>query len=136
MLTADSVSPPLAQRLAEERVIWITTVTGRGAPVPTPIWFLWVEDKVLVLSQPDTPKLRNLRANPRVALNLNSDAEGGAVAVLRGTADLDGSVSTEQWDAYVAKYRDAMTRLDYTPESFRADYSHPVWIEPDSLRSW
>jgi PPOX class probable F420-dependent enzyme len=66
----------VARRLADELIGWLVTVNGRGAPQPSPIWFLWDEGAILLYSQPETAKLRNIAANPRVAMHLPADAVG------------------------------------------------------------
>jgi hypothetical protein len=33
-----------AERLAKEKVIWLTTVGVDGAPQPNPVWFVWESD--------------------------------------------------------------------------------------------
>ncbi len=76
-----------ARRLHEERLAWLTTVSPRGTPQPVPIWFLWDGDaSILLYSRPDTPKLRNIAANPRVSLHLDGNGQGGDVVVCLGEA--------------------------------------------------
>ena len=53
-------------RLQDEQVAWLTTVSTKGEPQPSPVWFLWENDSVLVYSQPNTPKLRAIQGNPNV----------------------------------------------------------------------
>ena len=72
------------------------TVTGRGAPQPSPVWFLWDGESFLIYSQPGTPKLRNIAANPRVALHLNDNGTGGDVVVVSGRAQLSEDPSADQ----------------------------------------
>ena len=43
-----------------------------GRPVPTPVWFWWDGETILVYSQRDKPKLRHIVANPRVAIALRA----------------------------------------------------------------
>jgi hypothetical protein len=31
----------VARHLRDEIVVWLTTVTPRGAPLPMPVWFVW-----------------------------------------------------------------------------------------------
>jgi PPOX class probable F420-dependent enzyme len=123
-------------RLADERIVWLTTVDKKGRPVPTPVWFLWTESGFLVFSEPRTPKLANIAANPQVSLHFNADRHGGSVAVFTGSARVEADVSSEEWERYVRKYEKDMGSLDFTPERFRATYSEPVRIAPERLRSW
>jgi len=45
------------------------------------VWFLWNDGSILLYSQPDTPKLRNIAANPRVALHRRQAEAVLAVAI-------------------------------------------------------
>lgn len=123
----------VTRRLEEESVVWLTTVDPRGTPQPTPLWFLWTGTEVLLSSQPGRPKLRNLGANPRVAINLNSTEGGGDVVVLVGDAVV-GELSPDERAAYDAKYGEGMRGLGMTPEDFHASYSVPIRFTPTRLR--
>lgn len=61
------------RRLREERIAWLTTVRRDGTPQPLPVWFLWDGDTILIYSQPNQQKLRNIRHNPKVSLNLDGN---------------------------------------------------------------
>jgi hypothetical protein len=42
-----------ARHLREETVVWLTTVTPKGVPLPSPVWFLWDgAESVLTYSMP------------------------------------------------------------------------------------
>ncbi|MBM7460198.1 TIGR03667 family PPOX class F420-dependent oxidoreductase [Rhodococcus coprophilus] len=130
------LSATVARRLADESVIWLTTVDAKSTPVPTPVWFLWRDGSFLLFSQPGARKLANIAADRRVALNLNSDAHGGDVAVFTGHAVVDADVPDDDWNRYVEKYEQQMASLDYTPARFRDDYSVPVRVIPVRVRQW
>ncbi|GAB3421036.1 PNPOx family protein [Flindersiella endophytica] len=124
-------------RLDSEAVGWLTTAGKSGTPAPNPVWFLWHDDTLLVFSQPDTPKLRNIARNPRVSFNLNGDSTGGAIVILSGTATVDaGGQSDAEIAAYVAKYAEHIKHLGMTNEQFFADYSVLVRIAPDRIRGF
>lgn len=137
-MTTSTIEPSKRQRerLETEHIIWLTTVNGSGNPVPTPVWFLWSGGEFLFFSEPGTPKLENI-TRAGVSVNFNSSSSGGDVAVFSGRARKDpNGPSTSEWDAYVAKYGEAMARMDFTPEKFLADYSTLVRIVPARLRGW
>ncbi|HET8820093.1 MAG TPA: TIGR03667 family PPOX class F420-dependent oxidoreductase [Thermoleophilaceae bacterium] len=119
----------VARHLRDEIVVWMTTVSPSGAPVPRPVWFVWDgADSVLVYSRPKT-RIRNIESNPHVTLNFDGDGGGGDIVVLSGDAvvDRDAPPAGEMSD-YVAKYADHITRIGMTPDSFNARYSVPVRI--------
>ena len=75
-----------AARLRDVLILWLTTVTAASQPQASPVWFLWTDDEILLYSRADTPRPANIRANPRVAANLDSDGEGGDVVSIEGEA--------------------------------------------------
>src|SRR4051794_41821696 len=76
----------IARQLDDERVVWLTTVAASGTPAPTPVWFLWRDDEILIGSEPGKAKLRNIAAHPQVSVNFNATHTGGDVGVITGTA--------------------------------------------------
>ena len=125
----------LAGRLRAESVAWITTVTAGGQPQSSPVWFVWQEDEFLVYAQPHSWKVRNLRANPRVSLHLNSDEAGNRVATFEGSARIcDGDPPAQEVPAYLAKYRDRIAGIGMTPEQLGAEYRTALRITPTRVR--
>ena len=124
-------------RLRDELVAWLLTVAADGTPAPTPVWFWWDGETILVYSQPGKAKLRHIPANPRVALALRTDVQGDDLAVITGNAAVDGSApSALEVPDYIEKYRSEIERLGSNPEEFSAAYSVPVRIRPTKLRAW
>jgi PPOX class probable F420-dependent enzyme len=125
----------VARRLKDEMIGWLTTTAADGTPQPSPIWFLWDGETALIYSQPNTPKLRHIKANPRVSLHLNGDAHGGDIVILSGQARLDTAVPpANQHAEYAAKYAQGIKGIGMTPESFAQAYSVPIRFTPSKLR--
>ena len=123
--------------LQDDIVAWLVTVTPDGTPVPTPVWFWWDGETVLVYSEPDKPKLRHIAANPRVALALAFDEVGDLRAVITGEAAVDHSAPAAfELPEYIEKYRGEIARLGSNPEAFSGAYSVPIRIRPTKLRAW
>jgi len=120
----------VARHLREEKVVWLTTVTPSGAPLPRPVGFVWDGGvNVTVYSQPGA-RIRNIAPNPRVTLNFGGDGKGGDIVVLSGRAEVDRSGPSAANDpAYVAKYESELERVGMTPESFAQRFSVPVRIQ-------
>ena len=124
-----------ARHLREEIVVWMTTVSPSGAPLPRPVWFLWDGDETVVMYSQDGLRSRNLAANPRVTLNFRGDEEGGDIVVLSGEAAVDRSLpSAEGYPEYLAKYGEHIAKLGMSPETFGATYTEPVRIRLTRLR--
>jgi PPOX class probable F420-dependent enzyme len=126
----------VARRLADELIGWLVTVNGRGAPQPSPIWFLWDDGSILLYSRPETAKLRNIEANPRVAMHLNDEGRGDDVVIISGRAAVSDDPPAHELPEYLAKYGGLIERNGWTPESFAADYAVPVRIRPTGLRGF
>jgi PPOX class probable F420-dependent enzyme len=123
------------ERLRKEIVGWLTTVGGDGTPQPSLVWFHWDGESIMIYSQPDTPKVRNITRYPRIAFNLDSDGRGGNMVILTGQAIIDRNAPpVNENPAYLAKYGDHITRIGRTPESFAAAYSVPIRFTPTKLR--
>jgi PPOX class probable F420-dependent enzyme len=125
------------RRLREEEIAWLTTVRSDGQPQSVPVWFFWDGEKFLVYSQPGRQKLRNIERNPRVDLNLNSNAQGGDVVRVEGTAEIveDAPPATEVPE-YVEKYRDSIARIGFDPEGFARAFSVAIRVTPTRWQVW
>jgi PPOX class probable F420-dependent enzyme len=128
--------PDIQERLDGELVAWMTTVSPAGLPQTSPVWFLVEDECFVIYSLASTPRTRNIEANPKVCLNLNSTPTGGEVVIIEGLAEIaaDGPPAVED-DAYVAKYREQMGDLGMTPASFSADYPVRIHVTPTRLRA-
>jgi PPOX class probable F420-dependent enzyme len=125
------------RRLNEEIIGWLTTVGADGTPVPVPVWFLWDgADSILLYSKPDKPKLRNIERSPRVSLHLDGNGQGGDVVVVLGSARVTDDPPANEVAEYVEKYTPRIVALDWTPESFAADYSVPLRIDVTRIHGW
>jgi PPOX class probable F420-dependent enzyme len=79
------------RRLREEPVIWLVTVGPDGTPVPSPVWFYWDGDSVLIYSRPDAAKVRNIQRTSTVSLHFDHRGaphgeRGGNVVIFSGEA--------------------------------------------------
>lgn len=127
----------VARQLAEERVIWLTTVGDDGTPHPSPVWFLWNGGELIIFSKPGAPKVRHIAVRPNIALNFNTDVTGEEVSVIYGAAALSGAALNDgERAAYLAKYADGIAGLGSTAERFEAEYSALIRIAPARLRGW
>lgn len=137
---ADPVHERALARLGTERIAWITTHGRDGYPHAVPVWFLWRDGRAIVLSEPKTAKVANIRADDRVALHLEAGDDGEQLTVLRGVADLSPEPAAA-WiprigDAYQAKYADGLGRLDLTTTTMAERYTTVIVFTPHSLIAW
>lgn len=127
-----------AERLLSTPLAWLTTVRADGQPQTSYVWFHHDGEDIVVLSQPDAPKIRNIAGNHKVSLNLDGDtATGGGVLTLEATAELIGKMPSNRWPAYVAKYESRIRKGPWgTPDGFIAVFSSAIRIVPARVRAW
>jgi PPOX class probable F420-dependent enzyme len=125
------------QRLRTEQILWLTTVRSDGQPQASPVWFVWDGETFLIFSQPDAQKLRNLAANPRVAVHVDTDEAGEDVVTIDGAAAVDPDApSSDQLEEYQVKYREGIQAIGTTPADLARDFSVAIRIRPTRVRTW
>jgi PPOX class probable F420-dependent enzyme len=125
-----------ARRLSDESVAWLTTAGADGQPQSSPVWFFWDGSSLWLRSQAQAGKVRNIEANPRVAVHLADDGQGGNIVTIEGRASFE-DVPQELLATYLSKYDDAIrTDLKTTPEQLAVDYPTTIRITPTRARVW
>lgn len=129
------VLPEVAARLASEQIIWLTTTRTDGMPLPNPVWFLWNGQQFLIFTEPGSVKMKNMARNERVSLNLNSDADGGSVAIFQAEANLHSAPADEaELNAYLSKYEEGMRRIGLSSELLVTNYQL-IRLTPSKFRT-
>ena len=119
------------KRLRAELMMWLSTVRPDGRPHLVPVWFLWDGETILIFSQPNQQKLRNLQHNPNVVVALDTAGQGDDVVMIKGKAELlnDPGMSTAL-PAYAEKYKERLELYGWSGESMAQDYSQAIRITP------
>jgi PPOX class probable F420-dependent enzyme len=125
------------RRLTEEMTIWLTTVGRHGAPQPNPVGFLWDGgDSLLTYSQAEARRLTNIRRQPLVSLNFDSNG-GTDIVVLTGTAEiLDGYPAVPGNPAWLEKYGQDIDARFGSAAKFAERFSVPVRIRLTRVRGF
>jgi PPOX class probable F420-dependent enzyme len=132
----DTVSwPEVANRLAAARNYWLCTTLPSGAPHAAPVWGVVTGSAhtLYLYSERRTVKARNLAADPRVVVHLES---GEDVVILRGVAE-DRGTPAEIPDvvaALSAKYTGEADR-QYLPAA-DPDFDVVYAVRPQSALMW
>ena len=125
------------ERLRNEEVAWLATVRPDGQPQSVPVWFLWDGERFLVYSRPGARKLRKIEVNPKINLNLNSNANGGDVVRAEGVAEvLADAPPAAEVGPYLEKYREGMARIGFDPDGFARVYSVAIRATPTRWQVW
>jgi general stress protein 26 len=124
---------PISQELLARDMTRLAYVAKDGTPRAIPIAFTWNGTEIVLCTTKNAPKLPALRANPQVALTIDTEVHPPKILLLRGHAELDvvegipeeylqmnGSyqMTPEQrveWEAEVRSLYDGMVRIVITP---------------------
>jgi hypothetical protein len=130
---AEVLAKPLSRELLARDLTRLAYVAQDGTPRSIPIAFTWNGSQIVLCTTKNAPKLPSLRANPAVALTIDTEVHPPKILLLRGHAELDvvdgipqeylqmnGSyeMSTEQrveWEREVRSLYDGMVRIVITP---------------------
>lgn len=76
--------PEVSARLAPARSYWLVTTSPSAGPHAAPVWGVVVDEDLYVYSERSTVKARNLAADPRVVVHLESAED---VVIVHGVAE-------------------------------------------------
>jgi PPOX class probable F420-dependent enzyme len=130
----DTISwPEIAACLAAARSYWVCTTTPSGAPHAAPVWGVVSGGTLYFYSERRTVKARNLAADPRLVLHLESAED---VVIVRGTAQDVGTPARvpEVVAALSAKYASDADR-QYLPDA-DPDFDVVYAVRPQSAMTW
>jgi PPOX class probable F420-dependent enzyme len=98
------VTPTFAD-LAKSQYILLTTFTKDGRPKPTPIWTAVDGDRLLVITEGDSWKVKRIRNTPRVTMATCTMRGRPTSEAVEGTATiLDKSQTGAVYDAIGKRY--------------------------------
>jgi hypothetical protein len=123
----------VARRFHEAASWWVAT-TGPAGPHAVPVWGVVVDDVLSFYGAPDAVRSRNLAADPRLVLHLES---AGDVLILHGTALAVGPAGGDPAvnAAYAAKYTDP-SDLEYLPDAPANETAVLFVVTPERAIAW
>jgi PPOX class probable F420-dependent enzyme len=133
--TSTPAGKHVERRLNKEIVIWLATAGTDGRPHAVPVWFLWDGDSFLIYSVPGQ-KVKDIEANSRVQLHLNSGPEGEDVVRIDGDAKrLRRQPLALKMPAYIRKHTGLIKSYGWTKEGFSDQYHIALRIRPTKFRT-
>lgn len=114
-------------RLGRESTIWVATVRYDGRPHLTPVWFIWLDEKLYITIGRESQKYANLYGNQNIALSL---PDTGNVIIIEG-------------EAHVAQSSAIDTLGDYFYHKYEWDFRYDdsadwqlIEITPHKIMAW
>ena len=123
----------VAERLSGARTYWLGTTARSGAPHAAPVWGAVAAGTLYFYTERSTVKARNLAADPRVVIHLES---GEDVLIVHGVAEDLGAPADVP--AVVAALSAKYTRPEdrqYLPEA-DPDFDVVYALRPRSAMAW
>jgi nitroimidazol reductase NimA-like FMN-containing flavoprotein (pyridoxamine 5'-phosphate oxidase superfamily) len=115
----------VTERMKSALNYWVCTVFPDARPHVVAVWGAWIDDRLYFGGGPDTRWARNLRANPQVAVHLES---GHEAVIFEGTAEF-----VTITDAVLQKQLDETYKSKYDLES----HGNTYWIlKPRKAFAW
>ncbi len=124
---------PTSRELLGRDLTRLAYAAEHGGPRNVPIAFTWTGSQIVLCTIPNAPKVAALRADPRVALTIDTEVHPPLILLIRGTAELEKvegipdeylemngayGMTDEQrvaWEAEVRSLYDRMVRITITP---------------------
>jgi Pyridoxamine 5'-phosphate oxidase len=124
---------PISQQLLARDLTRLAYVAKDGTPRAIPMGFTWNGSQIVMCTTKNAPKLPALRANPTVALTIDTEVHPPQILLIRGRVELDVvdgipdeylrsngayGMTPEQrvdWEAEVRSLYDGMVRIVVTP---------------------
>jgi nitroimidazol reductase NimA-like FMN-containing flavoprotein (pyridoxamine 5'-phosphate oxidase superfamily) len=122
------------ERMQASRNYWIATATPAGKPSATPVWGVWLDDRLYFDGSPQTRRGRNIAANPKVAVHLES---GDSAVMLEGEAFIvSGPPERSLAELIASAYRDKYAAVGYAPQPEQWDEGGLFEFTPHKAIAW
>jgi hypothetical protein len=121
------------ERMEEARNYWIASVNPKGRPHAVPVWGVWLDEKLYFDGAPDTRHMRNIAANPAVAVHLES---GDQVVIIEGEAGAAGKPERSLAERLAAAYSRKYAASGYSPSADSWDEGGLYVVEPSKAFAW
>ncbi|HEU5013036.1 MAG TPA: pyridoxamine 5'-phosphate oxidase family protein [Roseiflexaceae bacterium] len=118
------------------RVYWICTVRPNGRPHVSPVWGVWVDDVLYFDGSPETRRMRNIAANPHIAVHLDSDSAGNEAFTAEGIAHAVQRPDRALAERIAAAYRAKYAADGYAPEPGQWDEGGLYAMQPRVALGW
>ncbi|MEM3671066.1 MAG: pyridoxamine 5'-phosphate oxidase family protein [Thermoprotei archaeon] len=111
----------VSELLSENRVLRIATVGADGQPHVSSAWFIFKDHKFLISTASDRLKAKDVAANPKVALIVDTDTMPYKGVIVWGTARLLKEGVLEATEEITARYVPSEHVKEQVAELMRAD---------------
>jgi nitroimidazol reductase NimA-like FMN-containing flavoprotein (pyridoxamine 5'-phosphate oxidase superfamily) len=120
-------------RMTEAKNYWIATTRPNGHPHVMPTWAVWHDGRLFFDGSPETRRMRNIAANPHVAVHLE---DGTQAVIVEGVAREHGRPSPEFAERLATLYSEKYASDGYAPAPDTWDEGGLYIVEPTLALAW
>ena len=120
--------------LSEGSIARIATVKKDGSPHVAPVWFLWEDGKLIMVTYKDSAKVKNLKGNNRVATVIDT-ADPGKGVIIEGEAEISADKVEEITRKISAKYVKPEELDDYVESTLETPML-VITVSPKKVITW
>jgi nitroimidazol reductase NimA-like FMN-containing flavoprotein (pyridoxamine 5'-phosphate oxidase superfamily) len=147
-MATDPVDPPLPLNLAEARkafkdlrVVHTGSTLPDGTAHVVPLWFVWLEDGLVVSARAGSRVYRNLFRDPRVALELDrgrawTEHMGLLIKGLAEPLSAEEPAMKRALSAWFEKYREELAGSGFAVYTEQVRRPAFFRVRPDRVSSW
>lgn len=122
------------EHMTAARNFWIVTASPESQPAASPVWGAWLAGKLYFDGSPVTRRGRNIRANPRMAVHLES---GDQVLILEGRGQvLESAPERSLAERVAAEYTRKYRADGYSPAPDQWDQGGLFIFSPRVVMAW
>lgn len=123
------------ERLAEANIYWIASMRPNGRPHLSPIWGVWLDNRLYFDGSGQSRRSRNIAANPQIAVHVERGNAGKDVVILEGEAHEhrpEAALAERLAATYATKYA-----VDgYAPSANQWDNGGLTRVQPRLVLAW
>ena len=122
------------RHLEGDRIIWLTTVGPHGTPQPSPVWFLWDGDTVLIYS---SLRPQNCAISTGILVSVCTSTAPRAAATWSLSPATPGSMlapTCQRESSLCRQVCGGLRDIGMTPDAFAQAFSVAIRVRPRSLR--
>lgn len=120
-------------RMGEAKNYWVATTRPNGRPHVAPTWAVWHDNCLYFDGSPETRRMRNIAANPHVAVHLE---DGDQAVIVEGVTRMVERPSRELGEQLARLYSAKYAALGYAPEPDSWDNGGLYVMEPTLALAW
>lgn len=122
-------------------VVHVGSIDPDGAPHVVPLWFVWLQDAVFVTCREGSRVSRNLRRDPRTALEFDRGRAWTeqAGALVRGRAEFlpeDHPSTRRAISAWFEKYRELLSGRGFAAYTGQVERPLLMRVRPERIAVW